>query len=367
MSLADATRSPARVAALAQQIAATATRPWVLMEVCGGQTHAILRHGLDQLLPPGIELVHGPGCPVCVTPIEILDHAIALAESRGVTLATYGDMLRVPGSREDLYAARARGADVRVVHSPLDAVAMAAREPARQVVFLAVGFETTAPAHALAVLRARELGLENFSLLVAHVLVPPAIEAIAADARSRVQGFLAAGHVCAVMGTAAYTPLAARLGVPIVVTGFEPVDILDGVLALVTMLEDGRVGVENAYARVVRVEGNPAAQSMMERVFEPCAQTWRGVGEIPVSGLRLRDELARFDAARRFPGPPRPALVRPSPCVAGDVLRGLVKPDACPEFGKACTPSTPLGAPMVSTEGACAAYFRHRPPRAANV
>jgi hydrogenase expression/formation protein HypD len=340
-------------------IARTVTRPWTLMEICGGQTHAILRAGLDRLLPQGVRLLHGPGCPVCVTPIERIDQAIELAARPDVILCSFGDMLRVPGSVGDLLAARAAGGDVRAVYSPLDALALAQREPQRQVVFFAVGFETTAPAAAAAVRQAAALGVGNFSLLMAQVRVPPAIAAILAAPDCRVQGFLAAGHVCTVMGQGEYAPLVARFGVPIVVTGFEPVDILLGVLACVRQLEAGQARLENAYARAARADGNPAARALLEDVFEPVTRRWRGLGAVPDGGLGLRPAYAAFDAAARFGLADREAA-EPAACRAGEVLQGRLKPAECPAFGRDCTPQRPLGAPMVSSEGACAAYYRYR-------
>jgi hydrogenase expression/formation protein HypD len=345
---------------LAERIRATVSRPWTLMEVCGGQTHSILRHGIQELLPEGVSLVHGPGCPVCVTPAGLIDQAQALALTPGVLLCSFGDMLRVPGTREDLLSVRARGGRVRVVYSPLDALKLARESPETQVVFFAVGFETTAPATALAVRQAALLGVENFSLLVSHVLVPPAMEAVLDAAGNRVQGFLAAGHVCAVMGCAEYAPIARQYGVPIVVTGFEPVDILEGVAMCVAQLEAGRAEVENQYARSVRAGGNREAQALIGEVFEVAPRHWRGIGPIPRSGLRLREEYARFDAGRRF-GLAAEADEAPSECIGGLVLQGVRKPPECPAFGTRCTPERPLGAPMVSSEGACAAYFRYGP------
>ncbi|MFN8643986.1 MAG: hydrogenase formation protein HypD, partial [Candidatus Binatia bacterium] len=326
------------------------------MEVCGGQTHTILRYGLDELLPRAIELVHGPGCPVCVTPLELIDQALALAARPQVTLCSFGDMLRVPGAGGDLFAARARGGDVRVVYSPLDAVALARQLPDRQVVFFGVGFETTAPTTAMAVRHAADLGLDNFTLLAAHVRVPPALEAILGAPDNRVQGVLAAGHVCTVMGLDEYRPLVARFRVPIVVTGFEPLDLLQGVALCVRQLEGGRAELENQYARSVRPEGNRAARALLAEVFEPVDRRWRGLDTLPASALALRPAYARFDAARRFALAVAPAA-EPSECQAGAVLRGVLKPPQCPAFGSRCTPATPLGAPMVSSEGACAAYF----------
>jgi len=333
------------------------------MEVCGGQTHAILEHGLDALLGDCVTLLHGPGCPVCVTPVETLDAACALVERPEVVLCSFGDMLRVPGSRGDLQAARARGGDVRIVYSPLDAVRLAEREPAREVVFLAVGFETTAPSVAAAARWSRQRGLRNFSLIVSHVRVPPALEAILSDPRSRVQAFLAAGHVCTVMGTREYEPIAARHRVPIVATGFEPLDIVEGVALAVEQLESGAARVEIQYRRVVRPDGNPVARALLDEVFEPVDRAWRGIGVPPASGLGLRPPWAELDATLRFSlaAPARPAAPLDAACRAGEVLRGLLSPDRCGEFGRGCTPERPLGAPMVSSEGACAAYFRHRP------
>ena len=359
MKFVDEFRDAAAARTLAAAIARRVTRPWTVMEICGGQTHSIVKFGLDELLPEKITLVHGPGCPVCVTPVELIDAAVALAARPGVTLCSFGDMLRVPGTGADLLTARARGGDVRIVYSPLDAVAFAGKHRDREVVFFAVGFETTAPANAMAVLQARRLGLRNFSLLVSHVLVPPAIEAILSAPDNRVQGFLAAGHVCTVMGTAEYEPLASRFRVPIVVTGFEPVDILQGVLACVERLESGRSEVANAYARVVRPGGNVHAQRVVQEAFRVIDRNWRGIGRIPRSGYALRPELAEFDAARRF-GVAGDAPPESTECISGLIMRGVKKPHECPAFGVRCTPEHPLGAPMVSTEGACAAYYRYR-------
>jgi len=352
-----------RDADAARQLAASlqrvTTRPWTIMEVCGGQTHAIVRFGIDQLLPDDITLVHGPGCPVCVTPVELIDQALEIAARPEVIFCSFGDMLRVPGSREDLFAVKSRGGDVRIVYSPLDAVALARQQPDRQIVFFAVGFETTAPANAMAVHQARAAGLDNFTLLVSHVLVPPAIEAILASPQCRVQGFLAAGHVCMVMGYTEYEPLAATYGVPIVVTGFEPLDILQGVDMCVRQLEAGRAEVENQYSRTVRREGNRPAIDLIRRVFRVAPRKWRGIGEIPRSGLELAPEYAAFDAATRF-GVGGRAVEEDSECISGLVLQGLKKPADCPAFGSRCTPEHPLGATMVSSEGACAAYYRYR-------
>ncbi|MBK8476700.1 MAG: hydrogenase formation protein HypD [Opitutaceae bacterium] len=360
MKYVDEYRNAAPARRLAEAIARRVTRAWAIMEICGGQTHSIVKFGLDELLPPSITLVHGPGCPVCVTPVELIDAAVTLAARREVILCSFGDMLRVPGSTTDLLTARARGGDVRMVYSPLDAVALAAQNPAREVVFFAVGFETTAPANALAVLQAQKLGLRNFTLLVSHVLVPPAIAAILGSPDNRVQGFLAAGHVCAVMGTAEYGPLAERFRVPMVVTGFEPVDILHGVLCCVEQLEEGRAEVANAYARAVRPEGNLRALEAIRTVFEVTDRSWRGLGLIPASGYALRAELRAFDAVARF-GLGGVAAGREEPdCISGQIMRGIKKPHDCSAFGSRCTPEHPLGAPMVSTEGACAAYYRYR-------
>lgn len=336
-----------------------ATRPSTIMEICGGQTHAIMYFGLDQLLPPEIELVHGPGCPVCVTPLEQIDKALAIASRPDVIFTSYGDMLRVPGSSQDLFSIRAAGGDVRVVYSPLDAVKIAQQNPDKQVVFFAIGFETTAPANAMSVVQAQALGVTNFSILVSHVCVPPAMHAILGSPDNRVQGFLAAGHVCAVMGYWEYPPIAAQYQAPIVVTGFEPLDILQGLLMTVRQLEEGRVEVENGYPRAVTFDGNKPAQAVINRVFEVCDRKWRGIGVIPASGWRLRPEFAQFNAEERFDvGDIHP---EESPlCQAGLVLQGLLKPDECPAFGKECAPEHPLGATMVSAEGACAAYYRYR-------
>lgn len=333
-----------------------AKRDWVLMEVCGGQTHSIVRHGIDEMLPPGVELVHGPGCPVCVTPVEMIDRAHAVAARPEVILCSFGDMLRVPGSKGDLLAKKSEGADVRVVYSPLDAVTLAEKNPHRQVVFFAIGFETTAPATAAAAATARRRGLTNFSMLVSHVLVPPAMKAILDAPDNRVQAFLGPGHVCTVMGTAEYEPIAAMYRVPIVVTGFEPVDLLEGILLAVRQLEAGAHAVEIQYARAVRRDGNPSARALVSEVFEVCDRKWRGLGTIPQSGYRLKGELAGLDAERRF-AVSQVTAEEPSVCIAAQVLKGQKRPSACPAFGKECTPEHPLGAPMVSSEGACAAYF----------
>lgn len=352
-------RDAGRARRLSAAIAAATTRPHTLMEVCGGQTHSIMRFGLEQLLPSTLELVHGPGCPVCVTPIGIIDQAVGLARRPGVVLTSFGDMLRVPGTNGSLFSARAEGGDVRTVYSPLDALRIAEQEPDKEVVFFSVGFETTAPTAAMAAHQARRHGIPNFSLLASHVLVPPAMEAILSEPRRRIEGFLAAGHVCTVMGTGEYHPIADRHRVPIVVTGFEPIDILQGILRCVERLERGEPGVENAYGRVVRDEGNPHARQTMAEVFEAVDRDWRGIGIIPKSGLGIREGYAALDAERRFELSASVEEVA-TECIAGRVLQGLAKPFDCPAFGTRCTPSLPLGAPMVSSEGACAAYFRYR-------
>ena len=351
-------RDGAVARAVIEQIRATATRRWVLMEVCGGQTHTIVKQGLDELLGSAVEMIHGPGCPVCVTPLEQIDKALALAARPDVIFTSFGDMLRVPGSECDLFHIRAKGGAVRVVYSPLDALDLARKHPDKQVVFFAVGFETTAPANAMAVWRAKELGVRNFSILVSHVTVPPAMTAILDAPDNRVQGFLAAGHVCTIMGWTEYEPIAAKYRVPIVVTGFEPLDILEGMLMTVRQLEEGRHEVENQYVRSVRREGNQPAQELVSSVFELVDRKWRGIGEIPRSGLGLRGEFAEFDAERRF-ALEQIRTEEPTACRAGEVLRGLLKPFECAAFGKECTPEHPLGAPMVSSEGACAAYYNY--------
>jgi len=341
---------------LAAEIGRVVSRPWAIMEVCGGQTHSIIRTGIDQLLPAEVELIHGPGCPVCVTPLETIDRALAIARRPGTILCSFGDMLRVPGSREDLFAVRAAGGDVRVVYSPLDALKLARANPERQVVFLAIGFETTAPANAMAVKLAARERLPNFSMLVSHVLVPPAIRAIMLSPGNRVNAFLAAGHVCSVMGTWQYPPLAEEFGVPIVVTGFEPLDLLEGIRRAVMQLEAGRHELENAYPRVVCERGNEPAQEVLGEVFATVDRTWRGIGMIPASGWRLADAYADYDAERRFDLGSITAEESPL-CQSGAVLKGTLKPSQCPAFGRECTPRTPLGATMVSSEGACAAYY----------
>jgi hydrogenase expression/formation protein HypD len=355
----DEYRDPAAVQAVVRQLHAATSGSWTLMEVCGGQTHSILKFGVDALLPKGVSLVHGPGCPVCVTPLEMIDRAVAIAARGDVIFCSFGDMLRVPGSREDLFSVKARGGDVRVVYSPLDALKLARQYPDRRVVFFAVGFETTAPANAMAVHRASALGLTNFSVLVAHVLVPPALEALLSCPDATLQGLLAPGHVCTVTGYADYEPIAARYGIPIVVTGFEPLDLLRGILAAVRQLEAGEARVENQYPRAVRREGNPAARAMIEDVFVVSDRSWRGLGEIPRSGFTLSPRYTAFDAEKVFDVAGVVAR-EPEECRAGLVLQGRLKPPECPEFGRRCTPEHPLGATMVSSEGACAAYFHYR-------
>jgi hydrogenase expression/formation protein HypD len=358
MKYLDEYRDSAAAEKLAAEIARTATRPWVIMEVCGGQTHTIVKYGIDKILPPGIELVHGPGCPVCVTSLEMIDRAHAIASRPDVTFCSFGDMLRVPGSRGDLLQLKSQGSDVRVVYWPLDAVNLAAANPGRKVVFFAIGFETTAPPNAMAVWMARRRRLSNFSVLVSHVLVPPMITAILQAPANRVQGFLGPGHVCTVMGCSEYEPIVRRYRVPVVITGFEPIDLLEGVLRTLHQLEDGRAEVENQYARAVRNEGNPASKGLIENVFEVCDRKWRGVGLIPKSGYKLRHEYRDHDAERLFEVD-HIETQESSLCISGQILKGLKKPHDCPAFGKDCTPQTPLGATMVSSEGACAAYYAY--------
>jgi len=344
---------------LLDQIHSATTQSWALMEVCGGQTHSIIRHGIDQLLPEGLEMIHGPGCPVCVTPLEIIDKALAIAALDNVIFCSFGDMLRVPGSRQDLFMIKSCGGDVRVVYSPLDALNIARQNPDKEVVFFGIGFETTAPANAMTVYQAKRLGIKNFSMLVSHVLVPPAMAAIMESPTCRVQGFLAAGHVCSVMGTSEYPPLAQRYRVPIVVTGFEPLDILEGIRRTVIQLEEGRHELENAYPRAVQAEGNIPAMTMLREVFEVTDRTWRGIGMIPQSGWKLSNQYLDLDAEQRFDV----ADIHTDEstlCRSGEVLQGLIKPHECAAFGKECTPRKPLGATMVSSEGACAAYYAYR-------
>jgi hydrogenase expression/formation protein HypD len=366
MKFLDEYRDGERAQQLAREIHRLTTRPWNIMEVCGGQTHAIVKFGIDELLPSQITLIHGPGCPVCVTPLEIIDKALDIAARPEVIFTSFGDMLRVPGGScdgasqpRDLLAVKAGGGDVRIVYSPLDAVKIAEQNPRKEVVFFGVGFETTAPATAMAIYQAAQKNLKNFSMLISHVLVPPAMEALLSSPNCRVQGFLAAGHVCTVMGYEEYPPIAAKYHVPIVVTGFEPLDILQGVLMVVQQLESGRAEVENQYSRSVRREGNRAAQELIRKVFKVIPRKWRGVGEIPQSGLGLNDAYAAFDAEKKF-GVAEHRVAEPAECISGLVLQGLKKPQECSAFGTKCTPEHPLGATMVSSEGACAAYYRYR-------
>ncbi len=358
MKYLDEYRDGATAEALAAAIAKAARGPWALMEVCGGQTHSIVKYGIDRMLPASVELLHGPGCPVCVTPLEMIDRAHAVAARPDVIFCSFGDMLRVPGSRGDLLSLKALGSDIRVVYSPLDAVRLAAANPDRKVVFFAIGFETTAPANAMAAWQAKRQGLGNFSLLVSQVLVPPMISAILQAPGNRVQAFLGPGHVCTVMGTAEYEPIAARYRVPIVVTGFEPIDLLQGILQAVRQLEEGRAEVEIAYSRVVTGDGNPSARALVGDVFEVCDRKWRGIGIVPKSGLRLRWEYRDHDAEKLFELEEIETSESPL-CISGQILKGVKKPKDCPAFGKACTPDTPLGATMVSSEGACAAYYAY--------
>jgi len=355
----DEYRTEAAARRYARLIRETTTRPWTIMEICGGQTHTIVKYGVEELMPKEITLVHGPGCPVCVTPLEIIDKAIIIASKQEVIFTSFGDMLRVPGSTKDLLTVKSEGGDVRIVYSPLDALRIAQQNPDKRVVFFAVGFETTAPANAMSVWQAKKLGVKNFSILCSHVLVPPAMEALLSSPTNLIQGFLAAGHVCTVMGYEEYIPLAEKYRVPIVVTGFEPVDILQGIYMAVKQLEEGRVAVENQYARSVRREGNVPAKQLMSQVFTVTDRKWRGIGEIPTSGYRLRDEFADHDAEKIFHVSEIKAEESPL-CIAGLVLQGLKKPRECGAFGKQCTPEHPLGAPMVSSEGACAAYYHFR-------
>jgi hydrogenase expression/formation protein HypD len=358
MKYVDEYRDPQIARQLSDQIARRVTRPWVLMEICGGQTHTLMRYGIDELVPQ-IELVHGPGCPVCVTPLEILDKAIAIASQPDVTFVSYGDMLRVPGSSTDLFHVKASGGDVRIAYSPMEAVRLARENPERRVVFFGVGFETTAPANAMAAWQARKEGLKNFSMLVSHVLVPPAIRLLLQSKANRVQGFIAPGHVCTIQGYREYEDLCREFRVPMVVGGFEPVDLLEAIFMLVEQLEDGRAEVENQYVRSVNREGNLAAQRIVHEVFEVSDRKWRGIGEIGESGYRLCPEFASYDAEKIF-GVESVTAEEPPECISALVLQGLKKPTDCPAFGTRCTPANPLGAPMVSTEGACAAYYQYR-------
>ncbi|MCL2454660.1 MAG: hydrogenase formation protein HypD [Micrococcales bacterium] len=359
MKYLDEFKDPVVARRMIDDIVASATRRWTLMEVCGGQTHSIIRNGLDTLLADAVEFIHGPGCPVCVTPLEMIDRSLEIASRPGVIFCSFGDMLRVPGTDRDLFSVKAAGGDVRVVYSPLDAVNIASDHPEKQVVFFGVGFETTAPANAMAVVTARQRGLTNFSMLVSHVRVPPAITAIMSSPTTRVQGFLAAGHVCTVMGTSEYEPLVEQYRVPIVVTGFEPLDLLEGVRQTVALLEARTPALSNAYPRAVAPEGNPVAKKVLADVFEVCDRQWRGIGEIPASGWQLAPAWREYDASLRF-DVEGIRTVEPEACHSGEVLQGLIKPNQCPSFGTACTPRTPLGATMVSAEGACAAYYEFR-------
>ncbi|NJL14001.1 MAG: hydrogenase formation protein HypD [Microscillaceae bacterium] len=354
-------RNPALAQQYLEEIHKRTTQAWTLMEVCGGQTHGLVKNGILSLLPDQIRMVHGPGCPVCVTPLHLIDKAVHLALEKEVILCSFGDMLRVPGSEKSLLEAKAEGADVRILYSPLEAVQLAEAHPHRQVVFFAVGFETTAPANALSVLHAQRKGLKNYAILASQVLVPPAMEAVIQDPENIIQAFLAAGHVCTVMGLSEYEPLVARYKLPIVVSGFEPIDLLQGILMTIQQLEKGIYQLENQYSRVVKPEGNPEAQKVIEQVFEVSDREWRGIGLIPKSGYAVRPEMAEFDALQKFSVNLPPARECPD-CIAGQVLKGLKKPHECSQFARQCTPVHPLGAPMVSSEGACAAYYHFRKP-----
>lgn len=356
MKYLDEFRDPELAKKYLAKIKETVRRPWTIMEVCGGQTHSLVKNGILNLLPEEITMVHGPGCPVCVTPLNLIDKAIYLTEEKGVTLCSFGDMVRVPGSKRSLLEAKARGADVRILYSPMEAVKLARANPDKEVVFFAVGFETTAPANALSVIQAFKAGLSNYSILASHVLVPPAIKAVMEDNESRVQAFLAAGHVCTIMGNFEYYPLVEKFKVPIVVTGFEPVDLLQGIYMALRQLENGEARVENQYARMVREEGNTKAQDMIFEVFEVTDRLWRGMEVIPMSGYEVKEKYAAYDAKKKFDVQLDDARENPE-CIAGEVMKGIKKPYECPNFGKKCTPSNPLGAPMVSSEGACAAYY----------
>lgn len=359
MKFVDEYRDPKSAKKILNAIQSIITQPWNIMEVCGGQTHSIIKHGIDQLLPDQINLIHGPGCPVCVTPLQSIDKALEIARQDQVIFCSFGDMLRVPGSQDDLLGLKAQGADIRTVYSPLDALKLSQENPDKQVVFFGVGFETTAPTVALAIYQARQLQLENFSVLASHVRVPPVMQALLSSEANTVQGFLGAGHVCTIMGYHEYLPIAERYHIPIVITGFEPVDILQGIYLCVKQLEEGRASVENQYSRVVKQQGNLPAQQLLQQVFTVVDQQWRGLGEIPDSGLAISADFSAWNAEFRF------SLAsintqEPANCRSGEILQGLLKPDACPEFGKSCTPEHPLGATMVSSEGACAAYYRYR-------
>jgi len=358
MKYLDEFRNPEIVKKILDELESVVTREWVIMEICGGQTHSIMKNGLHQLIPDKIELVHGPGCPVCVTPLELIDQALAIARQPDVLFTSFGDMLRVPGTDSDLFQVRSEGHDVRMVYSPMEALKLAREHPDKEVVFFAVGFETTAPGNAMAVYQAAKEGLTNFSELVSHVLVPPAMETLLSSPHNRVQGYLAAGHVCAVMGLKEYEPIAQKYHVPIIATGFEPTDILQGILATVKQLESNQTKVENQYGRVVTWQGNLPAQKMLRQVYEICDRKWRGIGAIPASGMRLKEEYAAFDASKKF-AVSDIHTEEPPQCISGLILQGLKKPNKCPAFGRECTPQHPLGATMVSSEGACAAYYKY--------
>ncbi|MBL7013718.1 MAG: hydrogenase formation protein HypD [Candidatus Marinimicrobia bacterium] len=359
MKYLDEFRDPILAKKILAEIHKTVTKPWVIMEICGGQTHSIIRNGIDQVLPKEIELVHGPGCPVCVTPLEIIDKAIAIAGKPNVIFTSFGDMLRVPGSKKDLFMVKSEGGDVRTVYSPLEALTIAKNNPKKEVVFFAVGFETTAPGNAMAIHQAAKEGIANFSELVSHVLVPPAMEALLSSPENRVQGYLAAGHVCTIMGWEEYDPIAEKYQVPIVPTGFEPVDVLEGILLVVKQLEEGRYEVENQYLRSVKREGNQPAQELISKIYKITDRKWRGIGEIPQSGLSIREQYSAYDANLKF-SVEDIQTNEPELCISGVILQGLKKPNECPAFGKECTPTTPLGATMVSSEGACAAYYKYQ-------
>ena len=347
-----------RVEQLLQEISHVVTKPWKIMEVCGGQTHGLVKNGIIEMLPDKITMVHGPGCPVCVTPASLIDEAIELSKKENVVLASFGDMLRVPGTKESLLEAKSQGADVRVVYSPLDALQIAQKEKDKDTVFFGVGFETTAPAIALSVIQAKQLGLKNFFVLASHVLVPPAMEALLSDPENSIDAFLAAGHVCTIMGEKEYFPIAKKYHVPIIITGFEPVDLLQGILMAVKQLEQGEAFVENQYSRMVKTEGNETAQQLMQQVFETCNREWRGIGEIPLSGLEVNEDYSAFDARKKF-SLSISSMTETTECRAGEILRGVLKPVQCQHFGNRCTPEHPMGAPMVSSEGACAAYYHY--------
>ena len=359
MKYLDEFRDPKIAKQILSEIKATVTKPWVIMEICGGQTHSIIKNGIDQILPKEIELVHGPGCPVCVTPLEIIDKAIAIASKPNVIFTSFGDMLRVPGSEKDLFQIKSEGGDIRIVYSPLESIKIARNNPDKEVVFFAVGFETTAPGNAMAIHQAHSEGLTNFSELVSHVLVPPAMEALLSSQKNRVQAYLAAGHVCAIMGWWEYDPIAEKYKVPIIPTGFEPIDVLEGILLAVKQLENGKHEVENQYLRAVKRDGNKPAQNIIEKIFEINNRKWRGIGEIPNSGLSIRDEFSVYDAEKKF-SVENIVTQESDKCISGVILQGLKKPYECPAFGKECTPMNPLGATMVSTEGACAAYYKYQ-------